>query len=65
MLNSVLRPKGMTCASGSGLKFCSVLAGGSQFEMFGEGGGRTQASQLMWSTSFHFTSCFFCLCLSS
>lgn len=42
----------------SGPKICSVLAGGSQFGMFGEGGSRTQAFQLTWTTSFYFTSCF-------
>lgn len=38
MLKSMLCPKGMTYASVSGPKICSVLAGGSQFGMFGEGG---------------------------
>lgn len=43
MLKSMLCPKGTIWASVSDPKTCSVLAGGSQFGMFGEGGSRTQA----------------------
>lgn len=41
MLKSIPFTKGMTCAGVSGPKTCSVLASGSQFGMFGEGGSKT------------------------